>query len=156
MGRSTRASRGPRLGAADHFVLDELEVFRRNFKQAESEHIAPALFVRDEAERIDQRSDRNLMALEEVNIPAPGCEAFGRLHLVQLVVGDLPDRGERLQRLSTTQTRLRGVEDDPIARAEPADPRRLSVAGLRESALCRHSNVVTADRANPMLHCYCR
>ena len=54
--------------------------------------------------------------------------------LVDLVVGDLADGGERLQRRAVGVVGLRRVEDDPVVARHLAQHVRLAVVGLGEAA----------------------
>ena len=104
------------------------------WKTPEPELVTPARLVLDEAELVEQRPDRRLGARQELDVAPPRLELRVEVHLVHLVVGDLADGGERLQRCAVGVVGLRGVEDDPVAARHLAQHVRLAVVGLGESA----------------------
>jgi hypothetical protein len=65
-----------------------------------SKLVAPPSLIFDEVELVDQRSDRRLIAIEEVDVSAPRVEVRRRLRLIRLIIGDAADGGEGLKRLT--------------------------------------------------------
>ncbi len=81
-----------------------------------------------------------------------GLKSSDHLHLIGLVVDDLPDGGERLQRVSVRMDGSRRIEDDPIASGHLAQHVRLTVVRLCESAADTTFDVVAADGVDPVRH----
>src|SRR5258708_3813078 len=118
----------------------------------EAELRSPPRLVLDEIELVDERPDRRLGALEEVDLATPGRQVRRHLGLVRLIVGDPSDGGEGLQRLAVGVDGLRRVEDDPVTPGHRAQHVRLAVIGLCEAALHATLDVVTADGIDPVGH----
>ena len=93
------------------------------------------MLVLDEAELVDQRSNRCLNALDELDVAPPGCEPRRLFYLVELFVDDPTYCREGLHRLAVSQARLGRVVDQPVISLQPLEPGRLAVACLGESAL---------------------
>src|SRR4029453_6441987 len=87
-----------------------------------------------EVQMLDQRAYRCLRALQEIDVAAPWLEIRRQLELVRLVVDDLPDGGEGLQRLAVRIDGLRRIEDDPVTPGHLLQHVRLAVVGLCEAA----------------------
>src|ERR1700758_104555 len=123
----------------------QVEVVIIDLEDAEPELVAPALLVLDEVQIVDEWANRRLIAVEEVDIPAPGHEVRARFHLIWLIVGDLPDGGERLERLAAFECGLGRIKDDEVAPGHRTQHVRLTVVGLREAAAHALLDVVAAD-----------
>lgn len=67
-----------------------------------------------------------------------------------VVVYDLPDRGEGLKRLAVGMRRARRVVDEPVTRREPSRRRLIAVPELGETALDTAEDVGAGDNADPI------
>src|SRR5262249_38190424 len=88
-----------------HDFGDALEIRPLHLKHATPEGIAPLLFVLDEAQRLDQRTDRRCLTFEESNAPPPRVKTRSHLYLIRLFVGHTADSSKSLKRLSTSKLR---------------------------------------------------
>jgi hypothetical protein len=109
---------------------------------------SPMLFVGNEIELLDERTDWRHLARQEVDAPAPGVEARRHLDLVRLVVGHTPESGEALQRLTPFERCLRRVEDDEVAPLQAFEPGDAAVIRLREASVDAPLQVIARHRVH--------
>jgi len=137
---------------AGHRRPKHLEIMVVDLEHPGAELVAPPRRVLDEVELVEQGPDGRLGTLEEVDVAAPRREVGRHLDLIGLVVGDLPDRGERLEWFTLGIVRLGRVEDDPVTSCHLAQHVRSAVSGLRETPTHPSLDVVAADRVDPVRH----
>ncbi|BCO37152.1 hypothetical protein JMUB5695_03486 [Mycobacterium heckeshornense] len=123
-----------------------------DLEHSEAKLLAPSRLVFDEVELVDQRPDRRLSALQEVDLASPRVEVGPDLRLVRLIVGDLPDGGEGLKRLTVGVCSFRRVDDNPVTSGHLAQHVRLAVVGLGKATPHPLLDMVTADRIDPIRH----
>jgi len=83
---------------SEHSRFNQFEVGLWDFEQTEAELVAPVSLVLDEAEVVDERFDGSLLAWIKRDIAAPWDKVWCHFELVKLVVGNLTDGRESLQR----------------------------------------------------------
>src|SRR5207253_10956870 len=118
-------------------ALERAEIRFVDFEKAATEEHAPAPLVANEIERIDQRLNRELVAVAEDYVSPP---YFPRL--IRTVVGNFGDRREPL-------IGPWGIENNAIASRQPLQPRFVI---FRESAGNSILNVSPRDGADPKAH----
>src|SRR5262245_59124092 len=69
---------------AAHGLGYQVEVPRRDLELTEAEGRTPVRLVLDERQLVDQRLDRRLVTLEELDVDSIGPEFGGHLHLIDM------------------------------------------------------------------------
>ena len=121
-------------------------------EDAEAEAVTPPPLVLHEVEVVQEAPDWYLDARQEVDPSPPRLEPRVHVDLERLVVRNLANCGEGLQRHPVGVVGLRGVEDDPVAARHPLQRVRLAVIGLSEPAGDAALDVSTADGVDPVRH----
>jgi hypothetical protein len=115
--------------ASNHRRPDRGEVRLGQLDQPPPQLVAP---VRSggELERVTERPRGGVGGAFLVPHPAPPRMEAPFVGLPDLVVDDLPDGGERLQRRTVAQAGARRVVDQPVSGAQPGEAGPLAVAQL--------------------------
>lgn len=113
---------------------NQREVGLGDLEESSAEGHSPVLLVGEEAQHIDQRTDRRLIGGEKIESPPPRVKCGRHLGLMRLVIRHATKCGEGLQRLAAVERSLWRIENDEVAALQLLQSGWTTVIGLREAA----------------------